>query len=116
MIHIYGIKNCNTVKKALDWASAQKFDFQFHDFKKEIPTEKLLKSWIKEIGLNVLVNRQGTTYKQLSEAEKAACEKITTALPLLMEKPSMIKRPVWVKEDGSTKVGFNEEEIADWFS
>ena len=116
MIHIYGIKNCTTVKKALDWASAQKFDFQFHDFKKEIPTEKLLKSWIKEIGLNVLVNRQGTTYKQLSEAEKAACEKITTALPLLMEKPSMIKRPVWVKEDGSTKVGFNEEEIADWFS
>lgn len=114
MIHIYGIKNCNTVKKALDWASAQKIDFQFHDFKKEIPDEKLLKGWLKHIELNVLVNRQGTTFKQLTDVEKAASEKQVTALPLLMSKPSMIKRPVWVDDAGEVRVGFNEAEISTW--
>lgn len=116
MIHIYGIKNCNTVKKALDWASAQKIDFQFHDFKKEIPDKKLLKAWLEQVDLKVLVNRQGTTYKQLTDAEKVASEKVATALPLLISKSSMIKRPVWVNAAGEVKVGFNEAEIVAWLS
>lgn len=116
MLHIYGIKNCNTVKKALDWASAQKIHFQFHDFKKEIPDEKLLKAWLEQLDLKVLVNRQGTTYKQLTDAEKQASENVTTALALLMSKPSLIKRPVWVKETGEVQVGFNEAIIGSWLS
>jgi arsenate reductase len=116
MIHIYGIKNCNTVKKALDWASAQKIDFQFHDFKKEIPDEKLVKTWLKQLDLKVLVNRQGTTFKQLTEAEKEASEKTATAIPLIISKPSMIKRPIWVNTKGEVRVGFNEDGLLDWLS
>lgn len=104
---LYGIPNCNTVKKARAWLSGQGIALPFHDFKKQGVSEALLKHWLKQVGWEKLVNRQGTTWRQLPDEVKAAVCDQDSAIRLMLEKPSVIKRPV-LEKDGKITLGFDE--------
>ena len=105
---VYGITNCNTVKKALDWFKEHKIDFDFQDFKKlGVSTEKLAE-WDSKAGYEKFLNKQGLTWKQLPTEEKDKVTSATEALPLLQQKTSMIKRPV-IEDNGFLYFGFNED-------
>lgn len=109
MIHLYGIPNCDTVKKARVWLEGQGIDYTFHDYKKEGADPERLTAWIAQHGLDTVLNKRGTTYRKLSDEEKAAAEDSHEAVALLVQHPSMIKRPVAVHPAGSL-VGFKEDE------
>lgn len=108
-IHLYGIPNCDTVKKARKWLEARELEYVFHDFKKEEPRPADLREWIAAKGLDIVLNRRGTTYRKLSDEEKAAAADEAKAVDLLVQHPSMIKRPVAV-HSGGTLIGFTEDE------
>ena len=104
---VYGITNCNTVKKALDWFKANNVAYEFHDFKKlGINTEKL-EEWDAKAGYEKFMNKQGLTYKQLDPAIKAGIKTKHDALQLLQQKTSMIKRPV-IENGDFLFFGFDE--------
>ena len=111
MIELYGIPNCDTVKKARKWLDAQGLDYAFHDYKKEGADPAKLTSWIADKGVDVVLNRRGTTFRKLSDADKADIDD-PKAVALLTEHPSMIKRPV-VEHGGGILVGFKEAEWAE---
>jgi Spx/MgsR family transcriptional regulator len=113
MIHVYGIPNCGSVKKALQWLTAQQVPHQFHDFKKEGVTKAQLENWLKQTSLALLVNKKGTTWRTLSAEEQAQADNKKGAMALMMEKPSVIKRPVLVKDDQVIAVGYDEELYAE---
>tara|TARA_R110002124_G_scaffold82664_11_gene216898 strand:+ start:13684 stop:14034 length:351 start_codon:yes stop_codon:yes gene_type:complete len=114
-VKIYGIKNCNTMKKTFTLFETLGKEYDFIDYKKQKPDKGLLESFIDSLGLNTVVNRKGTTFRKLEESDKAALESIETAIPILQEKSSMIKRPIIVFEDGSMQAGFDEELIRSKF-
>ncbi len=109
MIRLYGIPNCDTVKKARKWLDAYEHDYTFHDYKKEGADPTKLEDWIAKKGVDVVLNRRGTTFRKLSDAEKAEAEDSNKAVALLVQHPSMIKRPV-VEYSGGILVGFKEDE------
>jgi arsenate reductase len=115
MITLYGIPNCDTVKKARTWLTQQGLDFTFHDFKKQGIDEATLRTWIASIGLDKLINRAGTTWRALDDAEKALAANADSAIALLQAKPSLIKRPV-LDNAGKLRVGFKEADYATEFS
>jgi len=109
MIHLYGIPNCDTVKKARVWLDQHGIIATFHDYKKEGADPERLAAWIAAAGLDTVVNRKGTTYRKLSDAEKAAAADSHTAVALLVQQTSIIKRPI-VEYPGGILVGFKEDE------
>lgn len=111
---VYGITNCNTVKKALDWLKAHNIDFEFHDFKKLGITAEKLEEWNSKAGYEKFLNKQGLTWKQLDLAAKEKVTSAVKALPLLKEKTSMIKRPV-IEDNGFLFFGFDETVYAGHF-
>ena len=116
MIHLYGIPNCDTVKKSIDFLKQQQAVFSFHNFKTEPVAKTKLKAWTKAVGLQALVNKKSTTWRGLTpvEQEKALDEK--GALALMHEKSSVIKRPVAEWPDGSVTVGFDEKMFTEKLS
>jgi len=111
---VYGITNCNTVKKALDWLKANKVDYDFQDFKKlGVSTEKL-QEWDAKAGYEKFLNKQGLTWKQLDPAVKERVKTNTDALQLLQQKTSMIKRPV-IEDGGFLFFGFDEKVYGEHF-
>lgn len=104
---LYGIPNCNTVKKARTWLTEIGIAIPFHDFKKQGVNEELLKAWLKQISWEKLVNRQGTTWRKLTDEAKAAVCDEASAIRLMLEKSSVIKRPV-LEMDGKIILGFDE--------
>ena len=104
---IYGIKNCDTMKKARAWLDKHKVDYDFHDYKAEGIDRKTLEGWAKEVGWETLLNRAGTTFRKLPDTER---ENVTAkkAISLMLEQPSMIKRPV-LDQGGKLTVGFKPE-------
>ena len=110
---IYGIPNCNTVKKALDWLKANKIDFEFYDFKKLGISESKLQEWSGQLGWEALVNKRGTTWKKLDAETQSSVVSADTAFALLQEKPSMIKRPVLESAEGLL-LGFDESRYRDF--
>jgi arsenate reductase len=108
MITIYGIKNCDTMKKARNWLESQKIAHEFHDYKAAGIDKSTLEAWVKKVGWQVLINRAGNTFRNLPDADK---EGITEkkAVALMLAQPSMIKRPVLVAK-GRLTVGFKPEE------
>ncbi|HYF69742.1 MAG TPA: ArsC family reductase [Ohtaekwangia sp.] len=110
---VYGIKNCNTVKKALLWLDKEKVSYDFHDYKsKGIDTDKL-KSWCKQVGWEALVNKKGTTWRQLDDKAKGKVVNESAAIDLMQEKTSVIKRPL-IEEGGKVKVlGFDEQNYSE---
>ncbi len=114
MITLYGIPNCDTVKKARTWLTQQGLDFTFHDFKKQGIDETTLRTWIASIGLDKLVNRAGTTWRALDDADKALAANPDSAIALLQAKPSLIKRPV-LDNAGKLRVGFKDADYTAEF-
>jgi len=108
-IRLYGIANCDTVRKARKWLEAEGRDYTFHDFKKEGADPARVESWIAAKGVDTVVNRRGTTFRNLSEEEKAANADGNNAVTLLVKHPSMIKRPV-VEHPGGILIGFKDDE------
>ena len=113
MITIYGIKNCDTMKKARSWLDAHKVAYAFHDYKASGIDKARLEGWSKAVGWETLLNRSGTTFRKLPEADR---ENITEkkALALMLAQPSMIKRPV-LDTGKSLLVGFKPELYATKF-
>ncbi|MFC3902187.1 transcriptional regulator, Spx/MgsR family [Acinetobacter marinus] len=112
MITIYGIKNCNTMKKAFQALDERGVNYQFHDYKKQGIDEDTLKKWLAQAGQALILNKKGTTWKKLSsEQQEAALADEQQLIATLMAQPSMIKRPVL---DTGTEllVGFDEAEYA----
>lgn len=110
-IHLYGIPNCDTVKKARTWLDAQGKAYTFHDYKKEGAEPVRIAGWIAAAGLDLVVNRKGTTFRALSEEDKAKATRAATAPALLAANPSVIKRPI-VEHPGGILVGFKPDEWA----
>lgn len=96
------------MKKTFDWFTSNGIAFTFHDYKKEGISTPKLKGWLKEHPLSVIVNNKGTTYRQLPDAAKAALAKITSALPVLTDQTSLMKRPI-IEWNEQILVGFNPE-------
>jgi arsenate reductase (glutaredoxin) len=111
---LYGIPNCDTVKKARNWLDANAIDYAFHDFKKAGVKTELLKEWLAMIEWEVLVNRKGLTWRGLSDERKAAVTDSHNAASLMQESPSVIKRPV-LCVDGKIQVGFSAENYQQIF-
>jgi arsenate reductase len=107
IITVYGIPNCDTVKKARTWLAEHRIDAAFHDFKKQGVPAHLLPNWVTAVGWDTLVNRKGTTWRKLDEATQAAVVDPESACALMMANPSVIKRPVVVWADGTITVGFS---------
>jgi len=107
-ITLYGIPNCDTVKKARTWLDNNHTTYVFHDFKKNGITQELIAGWLKDVSWDVLVNRKGTTWRNLSDEQKAAVVDNASATALMMESPSVIKRPV-LSGAGKTSVGFSTD-------
>jgi len=105
--HLYGIKACDTMKKARDWLHAHKVSYVFHDYKTEGVSKEKLQTWIKVVGWEVLLNKAGTTFKKLPDSNKEALT-ATKAQALMQAQPSMIKRPV-LEIDGKILVGFKPD-------
>lgn len=114
MIQIYGIKNCDTMKKAFKWLDESDIPYEFHDYKKGALNETLLGQWIDQLGWEALANKRGTTWRKLSEEEKSNMSD-ALAKKILLESPSIIKRPLIVKEDNII-LGFKAEEYQEIFS
>jgi arsenate reductase (glutaredoxin) len=121
---LYGIPNCDTVKKARAWMDARaiakpggvdRAGYAFIDVKKTPPTAKQLRSWCEHVGWEVLVNRQGTTWRKLAETEKTAVVDVASAVTLLLAHPTIMKRPVLVHTSGIL-VGFREADYVKVFS
>jgi arsenate reductase len=107
-VTIYGIKNCDTMKKAFAWLDKAGVDYAFHDYKKEGVDRKRLEAWSKAVGWETLLNRAGTTFRKLPEKDKAGLT-AAKAVKLMLEQPSMIKRPV-LDLGGRLLVGFKPED------
>ena len=107
---IYGIKNCNTVKSALEWLNKNKIEFEFHDYKKSGITEAKLKEWSKQVGWESLVNKRGTTWRQLEESVQKKITDEKSAIALMLEKTSVIKRPLIEEKNKVLLLGFDEAE------
>jgi arsenate reductase len=107
-VMIYGIKNCGTMKKARAWLEQHGVDYVFHDYKTEGIQRERLEQWYKKVGWETLLNRAGTTFRKLPESEKARVE-AHKAMELMLEQPSMIKRPVLELGGGKLLVGFTPE-------
>lgn len=109
---IYGIKNCETVKKALNALDAKGLKYEFHDYKKLGVEAAKIQEWLKDVDLAVLVNKKGTTYKKLSDEAKVALENAKTAIPVMMEHTSVIKRPI-LEAKKKLIIGFDSDAYND---
>ncbi len=90
---LYGISNCNTVKKAKDWLTENNIEFQFHDYRKQGLTAELLESFEQTLGWEILLNKQSTSWRKLTDEQKNSVSK-QTAMQYMLETPTLIKRPV----------------------
>ena len=112
-ITMYGIKNCDTIKKARKWLEAEGVDYQFHDYKKEGIQKDQLITWVDQLGWEVLLNKRGTTWRKLPDDVKDNIDE-SSAITVMLENTSIIKRPVL--DTGNTLlVGFSADEYAKHF-
>jgi len=109
MLTVYGIPNCDTMKKARKWLADNDIEYDFHDYKKQGVNKKTLLDWEKKVGWEILLNRRGMMWRKLTDDQKANIDK-ASAIEIMLDIPSIIKRPVLVTGDGEILVGFNEEQ------
>ena len=112
VITVFGIPNCDTVKKARHWLQDQGRDYHFHDFKKDGVPHQALARWMEAIGWEALLNRKGTTWRKLDAALQASVTDAASAAALMQAQASVIKRPVVQWPDGRISVGFTPERFA----
>ena len=116
MIHIYGIKNCSSMKKAFDWLGAHELEYEFHDYKKEPISPEAIYVWVQALGLDTVLNKRGTTYRKLTDEQKQDCIDTAKACALMSENLSMIKRPIVVFGEASAPeymAGFDADKFEE---
>lgn len=114
MTVLYGIKNCDTVKKARQWLERQGVEYRFHDLRADGLDNATVQHWLTELGPDILVNKRSTTWKQLSEAERTLALS-PDAAPLIIDNPTLIKRPLLDTGD-KLHCGFKDAMYADIFA
>lgn len=107
---IYGIVNCDTMKKARGWLEANEVEHELHDYRKDGIKPELIEAWVDAVGWEALLNRAGTTFRKLPDAEKAGLDD-ARATALMLAQPAMIRRPVLV-HDGGIEIGFKADRYA----
>ncbi|RQW64075.1 ArsC family reductase [Vibrio viridaestus] len=111
---MYGIPNCDTIKKAKKWLESNDIEFTFHDFRKQGVDQEMVSGFCEQLGWETVLNKRGTTYRQLTQEQKDEINS-DSAIQLLVEYPAMIKRPV-LSIDGNLHIGFKPEQYANLFS
>ena len=114
MVTLYGITNCDTIKKARRWLEKSNIEYHFHDYRKNGLQENMLRRWVEELGWETLLNRRGTTWRKLPEEQKSSINE-EQAVTLMLEQPAIIKRPLLVTENQKL-VGFTEQQYSNLFS
>lgn len=110
MIKLYGIPNCDTIKKARKWLEENGVDYEFHNYKKDGVPEKELRTWVKQAGWETLLNRRGTTWRKLDESVRENIDE-ASAIGIMLENASIIKRPV-LTNGKSLLIGFKADEYS----
>ena len=113
-VTLYGIKNCDTIKKARKWLEAHAIEYRFHDFRVDGLEPDLLDQWCQELGWELVLNKRGTTWRQLPDDTKNSVDE-TSAKRLMLESPAMIKRPV-LDTGSERKIVFKEADYTSLFS
>lgn len=113
-ITMYGIPNCDTIKKAKKWLEAEGVEYNFHDFRKQGIDKAMVETFCQQLGWENVVNKRGTTFRQLSQEQKDNLDQ-NSAIELLVEQPAMIKRPILVAND-TYHLGFKADQYAAIFS
>lgn len=110
---LYGIKNCDTVKKARKWLESEGIDYRFHDFREDGVNKKQVESWVKELGWETVVNKRSTSWKALDEQVRNTMD-ATSAVAAIMAQPTLVKRPLL--DTGSARhIGFSAADYAQIF-
>jgi Spx/MgsR family transcriptional regulator len=112
MLTIYGIKNCDVMAKAFKWLDGNKIPYRFHNFREQALDEATVAQWLQCIAPEKLINQKSTTWRQLQESEKEALKQPEHRIALLLQYPTLFKRPVWDFGDGRLDAGWNEAAIA----
>ncbi|MCZ4295642.1 ArsC family reductase [Vibrio sinaloensis] len=113
-ITMYGIPNCDTIKKAKKWLEAEGMEYHFHDYRKQGIDKAMVETFCQQLGWENVVNKRGTTFRQLSQEQKDNLDQ-HSAIELLVEQPAMIKRPILVA-NGTYHLGFKADQYAAIFS
>ena len=113
MITIYGIKNCDTMQKAFKWLDAKQIKYTFHNYKEAGIDKATLAYWLKHIPADKLINTKSTTYRELPDTEKDCIASNTKAIKVMMNNPSIIKRPLWDFGNDHFLLGWNEKELSE---
>ncbi|WP_145537874.1 ArsC family reductase [Yersinia alsatica] len=108
-LRLYGIKNCDTIKKARRWLEEQGIAYQFHDYRVDGLSDERLQGFINKLGWESLLNTRGTTWRKLPQAQRDAITDAPTAKVLMLEQPAIIKRPLLEAANGAMLLGFNIE-------
>ncbi|MCG7498439.1 ArsC family reductase [Vibrio sp. Of7-15] len=111
---VFGIKNCDTIKKARKWLTAEEIDYTFHDYRVDGINEEMIQNFVAQLGWEAMVNKRGTTYRQLSDEQKETLNQ-DTAIALMIEFPAMIKRPLLVHND-EYHLGFKADQYSAIFN
>lgn len=114
MTTLYGISNCDTVRKARKWLESNGIEYQFHDFRKDGLTAASVEQWCAALGADKVLNKRGTTWRQLPAEQQAAAADPAQLVALLTAQPTLIKRPLLAR-DGSFAVGFSTAQYAELF-
>jgi len=113
MITMYGISNCDTIKKARRWLDQEQVSYHFHNYKTAGIETELLQQWVEQVGWEVLLNKRGTTWRRLPDEQKSGIDS-PKAIALMSEHTSMIKRPLLIFND-NIEVGFSEQRYGELF-
>lgn len=109
LLKLYGIKNCDTIKKARRWLEEQGVAYQFHDYRVDGLSEQQLRSFVERLGWGPLLNTRGTTWRKLDDAQRNACDNADAAIALMLAQPAMVKRPLLDDGKGHALLGFSAD-------
>lgn len=115
MLTMYGIKNCDTIKKARRWLEAHQIEYRFHDYRADGLERAQLDTFIAELGWQALLNTRGTTWRKLDESLRNSIDNADAAAALMLEMPAIIKRPLLCKPGQPMLLGFSETLYSDFF-
>ncbi|AYH47306.1 ArsC family reductase [Dickeya fangzhongdai] len=115
-IILYGIKNCDTIKKARRWLEDHQIDYRFHDYRVDGLEEERLQSFIDRTGWQPLLNTRGTTWRKLEEAYRNTIDNEAAAKAVMLEQPALLKRPLLETDDGKTLLGFSDDSYQHFFT
>ncbi len=115
MIKIYGIPNCDTMKKARKWLDNNNLDYEFHDYKKDGLSPEMLTRWVKDLSYEALVNKRGTTWRKLPEDTKESIDQ-ASAIQIMLDNASIIKRPLLIDDADNKLLGFKAEQYQQFIN